>query len=402
MKKIILIILTLIITISCTEPYKLETETFEDALVIEASITNELKHHEITLSRTFRFEENGPTYEQGAIVTIKGTDGSTYSFEEVNQKYISIDEFQPTAGILYTLEIKTSNGKNYKSTAESLTTVNLLNEINANVKIISGKRGVEISANSFDPNNNSKYYRFTYEETYKVIVPKWSPNKAVVSPNGQQILIQLRDNPETRVCYKTSSSNEIITTSTTNLVEDRILNFPIRFIPQHDYSIANRYSILVNQYIQNRAAYNYYTILNKISGSGSILTQNQPGFFDGNIKNIDNEKEKIIGFFDVSTVSSKRLFFNYEDMFPGELFPEYFETCDEKEFDSSVDGPGHANDGFTALKSAITANRLILYQKNGTIYKMVKPVCGDCTTYASNIIPDFWEWKKQFYFSRYL
>lgn len=394
MKKLTAFIILFLGTLSCTEPYKLETSTFEDALVIEATITNEFKHQEIYLSRTFRLEENGPTFEQGASVSIEGNDGSIYLFEEINQKYISIDEFEPTQDVLYTLKIQTSNGENYISTPEKLTTVNLLQEVNANVKTKLGIRGVEITANSFDPTNTSKYYRFSYEETYKVIVPKWSPNKAVVSSNGLQILIQLRDDPETRVCYKTNISNEIIITSTNDLTEDQIINFPIKFISQGDYSIANRYSILVKQYIQNQAAYNYYKTLKTLSGSGSILSQNQPGFFYGNVKNINNESEKVIGFFDLSTVSSKRIFFNYEDLFPGELFPDYFVECNEREFDSSVDGPEHANDGFTALKSYITSNRLIFYEVNGTIYKMVKPVCGDCTTFASNITPDFWEWKK--------
>jgi hypothetical protein len=24
---------------------------------------------------------------------------------------------------------------------------------------------------------------------------------------------------------------------------------------------------------------------------------------------------------------------------------------------------------------------------------LVKPVCGDCTTFSSNVIPPFWQWK---------
>jgi hypothetical protein len=27
---------------------------------------------------------------------------------------------------------------------------------------------------------------------------------------------------------------------------------------------------------------------------------------------------------------------------------------------------------------------------------MVKPLCGDCTSFSSNVIPTFWEWKKSF------
>ena len=60
MKKILLIITFAITSISCTEPYAIQTNTFEDALVIEATITNEFKKQEIKISRTFTFEENTP------------------------------------------------------------------------------------------------------------------------------------------------------------------------------------------------------------------------------------------------------------------------------------------------------------------------------------------------------
>jgi hypothetical protein len=57
--------------------------------------------------------------------------------------------------------------------------------------------------------------------------------------------------------------------------------------------------------------------LKELSGSDGILSQNQPGFFFGNIKSVENPNEKVIGYFEVSSVSSQRIFFNYEDVFPG-------------------------------------------------------------------------------------
>ena len=51
--QIISLILFGFIINGCVEPFEFNQETFESALVIEATITNELKTHEITLSRTF-------------------------------------------------------------------------------------------------------------------------------------------------------------------------------------------------------------------------------------------------------------------------------------------------------------------------------------------------------------
>jgi len=84
----------------------------------------------------------------------------------------------------------------------------------------------------------------------------------------------------------------------------------------------NRYSIFVKQYVQNFAAHTFYQTLKDISGSESILSQTQPGFFAGNIKSDDNPNEKVIGFFDVSSVSNKRIFFNFSDLLFSDLIKD--------------------------------------------------------------------------------
>ena len=387
-KIILALIAATIVSNSCTEPYELKTNIFEKILVVEATIINELKHQEVNLSRSFRLNENsGSNFESGATVKIISSDGTLYLFEELNQKYISIDEFEPAQNVSYQLFITTADGKSYTSTSETVTAINELESINTTVQINNGVRGVQISANSYDPTNSSKYYRFTYEETYKVIAPKWSPNK-VTFDSDNNLIISLRDDPETRVCYKTEESKTILIENTTLLSEDRILNFPIRFISQDDYTIANRYSILVKQYIQNYASYAFYKNLKKFSENGGLLSQNQPGFFYGNITSIDDANEKVIGFFDVATVSSKRIFFNYDDIFPGELFPDYFTNCITREFDLNSED---ANNNLFALKSYINSGQLIYFTGGFPNITMVEPVCGDCTSYASNVIPSFWQ-----------
>lgn len=378
--------------VSCTEPYALQSNTYESALVVEAVLTNEAKQHEVKLTKTYRLEENENEVETGAVVKIYGDDGSVQDFEEIDGIYKSTNIFQAIAGVKYKLTIETSNGNNYVSNLETLTTITPLEEITASAVTNNGVRGVEIAANSYDPLNTSKYYRYTYEETYKVIVPRWSPNKLTFTSDNE-IIISLRDDPQTRTCYTTNKSNNIILASTIEMTEDRVTNFPVKFIPQNNYSIANRYSILVKQYVESFNSYNFYRILKSFSNSGNVLSQIQPGFIYGNIQCTNNPNEKVIGIFNVASVSSKRIFFNYEEIFPGELFPDYLDTCDIKEFDSSCFGPSCAANGFYSLKSNYMSGKLVYYASEGVIFKMVKPVCGDCTTFSSNVIPAFWEWE---------
>lgn len=406
-----LFLLTIPLTmVNCTEPYKLQTETFEEAFVIEATITNELKKQQLKISKTYVFEENGPTFESGAEVYVQDDTGNRYEFTEQNGVYESTAEFQAIPGRQYRLFITTSDGQQYTSSNQSLTTVTEIENLSTNVITKDGQTGVEIGVNSYDPTGTSKYYRYEYEETSKVVAPKWNPYKAILLnhpricagtqfPGFETIALELKTG-ESRVCYTTKKSVGIFVNSTSTFNEDRVINFPVRFIPNTDYTIAERYSIKVNQYVQGIEAYTFYKTMKDLSESESLLSPNQPGFFNGNIKSVTNPKEKVIGFFEVASVTSKRIFFNFHDIFPNTQLPAYPYECIEYSFDSMNFGVNHhptpeipcgtGGEG-GALRDAIRSGRLLFYDADFPYFSMVKRPCGDCTTFSSNIVPPFWQ-----------
>ncbi|MCP2026825.1 hypothetical protein L1276_001969 [Flavobacterium sp. HSC-32F16] len=410
--KLVLLVLFAAVS-SCTTPYPYKTNSFENAIVIEATITNELKKQEIKLSRTYKFEDEGPVFESGAVVTVTDDLGAIYGFDEENGSYFSAAEFKALPGRTYQLHIKTKDGKSYSSSVEKLTTETSLEDIAANVTTKENVLGVEIRAKSYDPANSSKYYRYEYAETYKVIAPKWTPYEAIAIPKSSgpapgDLFIQNRTK-EARICYSTKKSDAIILTSTNDLSEDRV-DFQVRFIPSTDYIIANRYSILVKQFVQNLSAYTFYQTLSKISGSESLLSQNQPGFLAGNIKSDTDSSEKVIGFFDVSAYSEKRIFFNFPDLFPTEKTPAYPYDCPMalttstqiKEhkllycFSDNAIPACFGNTVYARISQGISVyyggyNFLGTIPNDGTItVEIYNTECGDCTSFSSNIRPLFW------------
>ena len=388
-------------TTNCTEPYALQTNNHEDAIVIEATLTNEFKKQEIKLSRTYRLEENGPSFEEGAIVYITDDMGNQYNFVENAEKYVSTTEFQAAPNRIYQLHITTADGKSYRSSNEQLTPVNEIQSVVPSAVTKEGIYGVEIKVNSFDPTNTSKYYRFEYEETYRIEAPKWYGIEAhpVIYPNGGDPPGEISFSGwtrEARVCYSSQKSNYIILTSTNNLSEDRV-NFPIRFISKEDFIITHRYSILAKQYVQNLASYTFYQTMKSLSTSESILSQTQPGFFAGNIKSINNPNEKVIGFFEVSSYSEKRIFFNFSDLFPGQAKPKFPFDCpnltDENKEEYSYlycfDGPPSGCKGLSVLQLLSTRVKVYSGEFDGKMV-LYNIQCGDCTSIGSNIRPSFW------------
>jgi hypothetical protein len=397
--------------VSCTEPYALQTNAYEEAIVIEATITNELKNQEIKVSRTYRFEENGPTFESGAIVYLTDDLGNQYDFEEKGGKYVSKIIFQAAQDRAYRLRVVTKDGESYTSRNETLTTTNELESLSTKITTKDNEKGVEIIANSFDPSGKSRYYRYEYDETYKIVAPKWVNTEAITTVfknnpiEDGEIVLQPRTT-EVRTCYSTKNSENIILTNTNNLSEDRV-KFPVRFISSSNYIIMNRYSILVKQYVQNLAAYTYYQTLKELSGSESLLSQNQPGFFSGNIKSDNNPKNKVIGFFEVASYSEKRVFFNFSDVFPNEITPNYPYNC-PNQLNETIEKEyifkycfGYLNNckAFTVI-SKLAAKQFIYYGGygnfgkipfDGSVFIEMYPIqCGDCTSFSSNIKPLFW------------
>ena len=92
---------------------------------------------------------------------------------------------------------------------------------------------------SFNPNNNSNYYRYKYEETYKISPPFWSDEELRIVSDRRPFRVEvIKRTVNNEHCYKTDLSDEIILTETKSLAEDRV-NFPFRFILDTDFKISN-------------------------------------------------------------------------------------------------------------------------------------------------------------------
>lgn len=372
--------------LGCTEPFEGAVEGFEDVLVVDAIITNENKRQEIRLTRSFRFDEEGPQAEGNANVIVDDGEGEQFVFiEEEPGIYLSNIPFAAELGKDYNLSITTEDGRSYGSDAMQLPTASttiddLYAERTTNDQ---GEEGMGIFVDTFDPDRASNYYRYEYEETFKIIAPFWSPNDVVFViqlSTGPVFEVILREREE-RVCYGTDREKTIELANTLNLSEDRLSRFPVRFINRNNYILSHRYSILVRQYVQTQEAFDYYEALKGLSQSpNSVFTEDQPGFLPGNVFSLDDDSENVAGFFEVAAVTEERIFFSYEDFFPGEELPPYVRECNT--------APASGED----LKGILDRGNSVLYEFDPSEggYLMTPRECGDCTALGSNKVPDFW------------
>ncbi len=392
---IVLMMLVSFTISTCVEPFEIEDDTFESILVVNAILTDEVKQQEILLSRTFslKAEDAGSPEERNANVKIVDDLQNEYIFQETDPgKYVSTAIFSAQPGRSYQLLITTSDGRSYASEPNSLSANTQIDRLYAE-RIINddGIEGIGIFVDSFDPTGNAIFYRYEYEETYKIVAPSWSPLEAIIlSDNPPAVEVIPKTDPNDRFCYKTIPSNRIIITSTDDLSENRIDRFLVRFIRSDDFILRTRYSILVHQFVQSREVQAFYEALKDFSDPESLFSQTQPGFIAGNVFAVDNSEENVLGYFEISTVSSQRIFFNFSDFFPVEDPPDFVDECQR------VDVALFPGLGEPSLINALRFADFIFFNFASSgdaplVLKLVPRVCGDCTVLGSNIVPDFWE-----------
>ncbi|MEW7291513.1 DUF4249 domain-containing protein [Aquimarina sp. 2304DJ70-9] len=390
-RRMFFMLLLCIMVSNCVQEFDFKTEDFESILVIKASITNEQKYHRIQLSRTYKFEDDGPLVEQGATVKVVENTNVVYIFEEIFPgTYQSTQEFSAEPNKNYQLSIETRDGGVYMSEEQVLPSENSIIDKVYPKRMFNnnGIEGVGILIDSYDVTGNSQYYRYQFEETYRITADFWARVDLTTSleyvnrPDGQER------------CFNGGASNTIIITDTSSLLEDKVSGLLLRFIDAEDIRVADRYSILVRQFVQSREAYGFYNTINNFSESESLFSQLQPGFVSGNIFSTLNENERILGFFEVTSVTEKRMFFSREDLISD--LPRFSPTCDR--VIPRQESTETEDEFLSRLRALIRSGNVKFLEEirdpnseSGRTYVFVPRGCGDCTVYGQSTIPDFWE-----------
>ncbi len=432
MKKIIFSIALLFSAISCIEQVDLaigSVESTRDILIIEGTLTNEVKNHRITVTRmdtitdlevdtlinpflpTFDIERDLVRYEENASVVVTDDLGNAFTFEETDPgNYESITPFSAESGVAYQLNVITSDNRSFSSTPTRIEGTSIIEELYAE-KIINdnGEEGIGIFVDNTAQSGDVTNLRYRYDETYKIIAPFWDELAFKLSnydpcalPVVTYDLEIVPRETEQRVCYGNKSSNTIVQAQQTNPESIGLNRFMVRFIDRNDFILSHRYSIEVTEMVTSQESFAFYDLLNNFSEAGNIFTQIQPGFLEGNMSANDGSQGTVLGFFDVVSQSKKRLFFNYTDFYPNEELPDYPYPCFEQSSPES-----HASRCATGLSggscplSIIEGVNLDLFtyvRNNDGLavggcpgpYVYVFKLCGDCTALGSNIEPEFW------------
>lgn len=401
MKKLIKYILILCccsLIYTCIEPIEFTTNSFNTNLVVNSIITDEFKTQKIELSRTIPIDSLNLSPEKDANVSIVDDTGLTYNFQENGAGvYTSINQFAAQADRKYTLNIETKDGNKYVSSPQPVPAKSTIKEITAGIEnnSLTQKPEFLFKVSSDITTNTGQYYRYEYDETYKIRTPLWNPRKIVIISDTIPYKFDLVQKDPlidgVGFCFPNKQSKAVFLTETVSLAQDQVIGFPLRQIPIESYIVGIRYSILVKQYVLNQNTYNFYSLMEKFSDPDDIFSQTQVGNIPSNISSVNNpEQDKVIGFFEVSSVSKKRLFVNRKDFTESPFINyELLALCAERREPQIVDdfnrSPllNHLRIGWVYQTDSETPDP-------NRPYRLTIKICGDCTHLGPAKTPDFW------------
>jgi hypothetical protein len=124
-----------------------------------------------------------------------------------------------------------------------------------------------------------------------------------------------------------NQSSDIIINSISAGGLNHIADQKIQFIaPSLSDKLALEYSILVKQYSLSEKEYNFWKGLKQVGEPEGGIFGSQPYPVAGNIHNVNNLNEMVLGYFEVSAVTQKRTFITSEELEPLDL-PGYVILC---------------------------------------------------------------------------
>jgi hypothetical protein len=351
---------------SCIEPFSPpEVNSDGKHLVVDGFLSVgdtskiELRHTQNTNDQTTF------TVEANARLSVLSENGQVFPFSEKGNGVYLLPPVNLNGNVKYRLSIKTSNGNEYMS--EYVSVINTPPIDSITYEYDGGRDAMVIKVNTHDATNNTRFYRWKFEETYQYRAAFFSS----LMLNKKNNAIEYRSD-DVNLCWRTQRSANILLGSTIKLSADIIRELPINIVPISTNKFYLRYSILVKQYGLSREGFEYWTDLAKSTqGTGSLFDP-QPSQVTGNIKSTTNPKELVFGYFSASRQSVKRIF-----MSPGRGRPA---TCMPPDTLSIADARKHVGE---------------LLNFHGEMSEFVlatSGVCADCRTQGgTNIKPAFWE-----------
>lgn len=320
-------LLTLFILGGCIKPYqpKYTTETTEK-YVVQGMVTNQEGWQDVNISVSSSLTNQLYTPLNGCRVEIIDDQNNKFDLEDNGQGNYSVwmSAEYLIVGRSYKLRIHLPNMEILESSFDQMQDSPPVDEVYYELLETTTKdpaaeqMGIQIYIDLKASENQSQFYRWKLSETWEYHAAY--PREFYFDGTIQQV--SPPDSSKMQ-CWKTQSIDEIYTLSTKNLTSHSYTKFPLQFVSYKTDRLAIKYSMFIQQIALSEDAYTFWDQLRENNNIGEGLYAEQPMNIQGNIENVSNPNSKVLGFFQASSISTKRIFIEQVD----QSFLDYSNGC---------------------------------------------------------------------------
>jgi hypothetical protein len=381
--------MVVILFYSCRKPYNPPASSSPlSYLVVEGTINTNGVTSIILSNSVSLTDASGSTPVAGATLAIQSSKGASYPLTAATQAglyqsaNLTLDNSQQ-----YRISIATPDGKQYLSDFAAVMNDPPIDSVGFNIT----GTGVQVYVNTHDATNTTKYFRWSYGETW--IFHSYYGSLYVT--NGTAIY------PRTSAqnissCFASDTSYSILLGSTADLRQSVVNQSLLTTIAPGSEKLESEYSINVHQYALSPAAYNFWTTLKKNTEDlGSIFDPQPSNNMNGNIHNIANAAELVIGYIDACAVQTRRVFFfNFDTPSTPKWATVYPYSCtlDSEWYHNPHTGQNDVQATLIPLTSTLIP--VTSFPNPPTILGFLSSdtECTDCTIRGTTTVPPYWKY----------
>ncbi|NCD69159.1 DUF4249 domain-containing protein [Mucilaginibacter agri] len=387
---IVLVVVIAVCTWQCKKVYTPNVvSSAPNYLVVEGVINTGADSTTIKLSRTTNLADSAKTIKElGASLYVEDNTGRRHNLTEFGNGLYKSAPLNLQSTQQCRLHIITKDQKEYVSDfVDNIKTP----AIDSITYTITGT-GAQFYANTHDPTGTVKYYRWDFDETWQYVALLQSfykydaINNKIVPRAGENIYN----------CWKTNPSTQVLLGSTAGLSQAVVSALPVSYVDESTGKLAHGYSMLLRQYGLTKEAYEYWQKLKKNTEQLGSIFDAQPSALTGNLHNVNDAKEPVLGYISASTVSVKRFLIGHNAI---PLYSQsYFPPPGAGDCTGGTINLLPANTFDARLKAAMSSGNFTLTDDNGSAgvligYNYASSECVDCRVKllgGTNIKPSYW------------
>lgn len=372
------ILFALILISACIEQFQPNiTSSTSATYVIEGNITDRGGFYSFYVSKASEVMNPEFSPVDNCEVRIYDDNDNIFQAEEYahGEYRVYIDKMYLTVGTAFKMELITPNNEIIQSDYDTLRNSPEIKSVYYNVEEQATNDPdittpvIQFYMDYDGDGTNSRNVMIEIEETWKYIAPypkQWTWD-------GSSLTVYDPPDYSLSTCWRTTKDPYIYLFSTKNFMQNEYLNFSLHKIENTSQKLLEGYSLLVKQLSMSDAAYTFYEKIQSNTMSEGGLYEAQPEQVKSNLHNISNPGSRVLGYFYVASIKSKRI---------------YYEPFDEIELNTpEFCSPIKLDLGYGMLKGM--KEPIYLWLEGGTY--SLPDACVDCTSQGGTTTkPDFW------------